>query len=107
MVLISLCLVLRLCHSFKVCALSSMCLFQSDLKLTTLRISAQSCPTLYDPTDCSLSGSSVFGIFQARILEWIEPTSPMSPALADRFFTTESPGTSLVAQTVKRLSTMR
>ena len=32
---------------------------------------AQSCPTLYDPMDCSLSGSSVRGIFQARVLEWI------------------------------------
>ena len=30
----------------------------------------QSCPTLRDPMDCSLSGSSVHGIFQARILEW-------------------------------------
>ena len=32
---------------------------------------AQSCPTLCDPMDCSLSGSSVHGIFQARMLEWI------------------------------------
>ena len=32
---------------------------------------AQSCPTLCDPTDCSLPGSSVHGIFQARILEWV------------------------------------
>ena len=31
---------------------------------------AQSCPTLCDPTDCSLPGSSVHGIFQARVLEW-------------------------------------
>ena len=31
----------------------------------------QSCPTLCDPMDCSLSGSSVHGIFQARVLEWI------------------------------------
>ena len=31
----------------------------------------QSCPTLCDPMDCSLSGSSVHGIFQARILELI------------------------------------
>ena len=43
---------------------------------------AQSCPTLSDPTDCSLPGSSVHGIFQARVLEWgaiafseIRPTS--------------------------------
>ena len=32
---------------------------------------AQSCPTLCDPMDCSLPGSSVHGIFQARILEWV------------------------------------
>ena len=31
---------------------------------------AQSCPTLSDPMDCSLPGSSVHGIFQARMLEW-------------------------------------
>ena len=31
---------------------------------------AQSCPTLWDPLDCSLPGSSIHGIFQARVLEW-------------------------------------
>ena len=31
---------------------------------------AQSCPTLHDSMDCSLPGSSVHGIFQARVLEW-------------------------------------
>ena len=31
---------------------------------------AQSCLTLWDPMDCSLPGSSVHGIFQARVLEW-------------------------------------
>ena len=31
---------------------------------------AQSCPTLRDPMDCSPPGSSVHGIFQARVLEW-------------------------------------
>ena len=30
----------------------------------------QSCPTLSDPMDCSLPGSSAHGIFQARVLEW-------------------------------------
>ena len=30
----------------------------------------QSCPTLCDSMDCSLPGSSVHGIFQARVLEW-------------------------------------
>ena len=32
---------------------------------------AQSCPTPSDPMDCSLPGSSVHGIFQARVLEWV------------------------------------
>ena len=31
---------------------------------------AQSCPTSNDPMDCSLPGSSIHGIFQARVLEW-------------------------------------
>ena len=31
---------------------------------------AQLCPTLSDPMDCSLPGSSVHEIFQARVLEW-------------------------------------
>ena len=31
---------------------------------------AQSCPTLSNPMDCSLPGSSIHGIFQARVLEW-------------------------------------
>ena len=31
---------------------------------------AQLCPILSDPLDCSLPGSSVHGIFQARVLEW-------------------------------------
>ena len=52
--------------------------------------------------DCSPPGSSVHGIFQARILEWVaipspgdlpDPGSePASPPLAGRFFTTEPPG---------------
>ena len=32
---------------------------------------AQSCRILCDPVDCSLSGSSTHGIFQARVLEWV------------------------------------
>ena len=38
---------------------------------------AQSCPTLRDPMDCSLPGSSVHGIFQARILEWVAIAFPL------------------------------
>ena len=32
---------------------------------------AHSCSTLSDPMDCSLRGSAIHGIFQARVLEWI------------------------------------
>ena len=38
--------------------------------LDQIRSVAQSCPTLSDPMYCSLPGSSVHGIFQARVLEW-------------------------------------
>ena len=38
--------------------------------MLALVLIAQSCPTLCDPTDYSRPGSSVHGIFQARILEW-------------------------------------
>ena len=36
----------------------------------------QLCLTLCDPMDCSLTGSSVHGIFQARILEWVAISFP-------------------------------
>ena len=59
--------------------------------------SLQSCQTLCNPRDCSPPGSSVCGIFQERILEWInlpgnlpgpgtEPVSPVAPALQVDFF---------------------
>ena len=64
----------------------------------------KSCLTLCNPMDCSPPGSSVHGISQAWILEWvaipfsrdlpnsgIKPTSPASPALAGGFFTTAPP----------------
>ena len=69
---------------------------------------AQLCPTLCDPMDYSPPGSSIHGIFQARVLEWvailysrvsnlpdsgIKLASLVSPALADRFFTTEPDST--------------
>ena len=46
--------------------------------------SLQLCPTLCDPMDCSLSHSSVHGILQARILEWVAvPFSKGSSQLKD------------------------
>ena len=63
---------------------------------------AKLCPTLFDPMDCSPPGSSVHGILQARILQWVsisfsrgipDPGIKLgSPALADGFFTTEPAG---------------
>ena len=42
----------------------------SQIQAAAAAKSLQSCPTLCDPIDCSLPGSSVHGIFQARVLEW-------------------------------------
>ena len=72
--------------------------------------SLQPCPALCDPLDFSLPGSSVHGILQARILEWlpfpspgdlpdpgIEPLSLNYPALAGGFFTTSATWKALVS----------
>ena len=40
------------------------------MKVKSEREVAQPCPTLSDPMDCSPPGSSIHGIFQARVLEW-------------------------------------
>ena len=70
---------------------------------------AQLCPTLCDPKDCNLPGSSVHRIVQTRILEWVAISfSRLSSQLRDKnwhllcllhciiFFTTEAPGKPLV-----------
>ena len=70
-----------------------------------LLLCAQSCPTLCNPVDCSPPGSSVHGILQARMLEWVAISSSRGssqcrnwacisciPWIADRFFTAEPPG---------------
>ena len=72
----------------------------------------QSCLTLCNAMDCNPRGSSVHGIFQARILEWIAISSSRdiphpeikhaslaSPALAKGFFTTAPPGKLIVQET--------
>ena len=41
------------------------------MKVKSEREVAQLCPTLSDPMDYSLPGSSIHGIFQARVLEWV------------------------------------
>ena len=50
---------------FSLSDLTSLCITSSESEVT------QSCLTLCDPMDCSLPGSSVHGIFQAGILEWV------------------------------------
>ena len=92
---------------------------------------AQFCPILCDPMDCSPPGSSVHGISQARILEWVAisfsrgssqswngthiscigrqiPTEPPGkPILVPSYCLLNRSRASLVAQTVKNLPTMR
>ena len=71
--------------------------------------SLQSCPALCDPMDNSLPGSSVHGILQARILEWVAVPSSRGSSwprdqthissgscTAGRFSTTEQPGEALM-----------
>ena len=56
---------------------SSLCL---EVPVRVRAKSLQSCPTLYDPLDCSPPGSSVHGILQTRKLEWVAvPSSSPSP----------------------------
>ena len=82
--------------------------FCTKNKVSTTRSSMhanplQLCLILCTPMNCSLPNSSVHGILQARILEWvaisffrgppdsgIQPTPLISPALGGRFFTTSS-----------------
>ena len=47
---------------------------------------AQSCPILCDPMDCSLTGSSIHGIFQARILEWVAISFSRRSSQAEQFY---------------------
>ena len=47
---------------------------------------AQSCPTLCDPMDCSPPGSSIHGIFQARVLEWGAIAFSGATTITESFF---------------------
>ena len=77
---------------------------------------AQSHPTLCDPVDCNLWGSSVHGILQARILEWLAISfsrgCPWSwdgiqvSRIAGRFFTAEPLGKPLIFNIISSLSKM-
>ena len=79
------------------------------LQAAELVLVTQSCSTLWDPMDCSLPGSSLHGILQARILEWVAISFSRESSqhrdhtrvsrgscIACRFFTTEPLGKPLV-----------
>ena len=63
--------------------LASLCFTKEKneilLEYIVHRASAQSCLTLRDSMDCSLPGSSVYGIFQARILVWVANSFSRGP----------------------------
>ena len=77
--------------------------------------SLQSCPTLCNPIDYSMPGSSVHGILQARILQLmaisfsriylLDPGIETTSCLAGRFFTTEPPGKSFEVSNIPKMHT--
>ena len=87
--------IIPLCMWLQVCVCVCVCLV------------AKSCLVLCDSMDCSLPGSSVHGICQVRILEWvvfpfsrdfaIPRIKPTSPELAGGFFTTEPLGRPMIS----------
>ena len=88
------------------CCVSQTCVCVCGCMCVHAHALPQSCWTLCGPMGCSLPGSSVHWIFQARILEWAvisysrgssqyretEPASLTSLVLAGGYFTTEPPG---------------
>ena len=81
------------------------------MKATVLCLVAQSRPTLSDPRDCSPPGSSVLGILQARILEWVAipppgnlpnpGVKPRSPTLQADSLPSEPPGKPYILEETK------
>ena len=94
---ICVCLCMCVCVSDSLC-----CTVETNTTCKATCLIAQSCPTLWDPMDCSPSGFSVHGISQARILEHDVisfsrgSSRPRNQAqfsfTAGRIFTTEPPG---------------
>ena len=82
----------------------SFCWWSAPLRSQCCCFVSMSCPTVWDPMDCSTPGSSVPGIFQASILEWVAVSfsrgfpQPRNwtciPCVVGRIFTTEAPGKS-------------
>ena len=71
------------------------------MKVKSEREVAQSCPTLSDPMDCSLPGSSVHGIFQASVLEL--GAIAFSPTMARTVLNTVSGNSSVLGQSCPAL----
>ena len=104
------------CLYVYVCVYMCVCVYTVHTDIHTMEhcccLVADSCLTLCIPMDCSPPGSSVHGISQARILEWVTiffskdlPDSGIrseSPALAGGFFTTKSPGKPYRAIKIKK-----
>ena len=92
---------LNLSKKIQTCA-SQSCRLRKTMAMAVLCLVTQSCPTLCNPMDCSPPGSSVHGILQARILEYIAvPSSrrssqprgkPRSPTLQVDSLLSELPG---------------
>ena len=87
-------------HSLEPIGEPYLCKNQSSHRVKATLCGCSVCPTLCNPMDCSPPGSSVHGILQARILEWVavlgalpDPgIEPMSPALQADSSPSESPG---------------
>ena len=85
---------------------SSLGPFSLSLVIMCVCLAIQLCLTLWDPMDCSLPGSPIYGILQARILEWSPcpppgnlpnpGVEPRSPTLQVDSLLSEPPGKSLV-----------
>ena len=79
------------------CEKNLLIYYKEDISAVAVVLVTQSCPTLCNSTDCSPPGSSVHGILQARILEWIaisfsrgssQPSDQTQiSCIAGRFFT--------------------
>ena len=90
-----------------------MCIHVSIACVLLLLLVAKSYPTLCDPMECSLPGSSVREIFQARILQWVTisffrgSSGPRdrtrTSCLAGGFFTTEPPWKLIVCVHIDQL----
>ena len=93
-------------HHLKLAQVHVHCISDAIILVCVCVLVAQLCPTLCDPMDCSPPGSSVHGILQARILEWVAISFSRGSSwlrdwtqvscIAGRFFTIWAVGKSLI-----------